>query len=139
MRAHQLSAESAITIDRPTNIVLIPIHCTCVARPDEGQFTTDDLGVYVGGMPVRDAVVTSVTNSGDHIRVSFSGTAIMYTTGGIANAMDSLRLAPVEIWTGDVVGIAQQGELEVGNAVTLVRPDGQVFQLVDGEGVKRPC
>ena len=27
-------------------------------------------------MPKRDAGVTSVTNSGDHLRVSFTGTAV---------------------------------------------------------------
>lgn len=139
MRAHQLSATTATSIDRSTNIVLIPIRCTCVARPDDGQFTTDDLGVYVGGMPVRDAVVTSATNSGDHIRVRFTGTAIFYTTGGFGDAFDALYRAPMEVWTGNVVGIAQEGELEVGNTVTLVRPDGRVFQLIDSEGVKRPC
>lgn len=139
MRAHQLSATTATSIDRSTNIVLIPIRCTCVARPDDGQFTTDDLGIYVGGMPVRDALITSVTNSGDHIRVSFTGTAIIYTTGGIGDAFDALYHAPVEIWTGDVVGIAHECEMDVGTVVTLVRADGQVFQLIDSEGVKRPC
>lgn len=139
MRAHQLSAQSATTIDRTINIVLIPIRCTCTARPDDDQFNAEDVRIYVGGMPVRDAVVTSMTNSGDHLRVSFTGTAIFYTTGGIGDAFDALYQAPVEIWTGDVVGIAHEGEMDVGTAVTLVRADGQVFQLIDREGVKRPC
>jgi hypothetical protein len=139
MRAHQLSATTATAIDRITNIVLIPIRCTCAARPDDDQFTVADVRINVGGMPVRDAVITSVTNSGDHIRVSFIGTAIFYTTGGIGDALDEFYRAPVEIWTGDVVGIAHEGEMDVGTVVTLVRSDGQVFQLIDSEGVKRPC
>lgn len=139
MRAHQLSAQSATTIDRTTNIVLIPICCTCAARPDDDQFNAEDVRIYVGGMSVRDAVVKSAVNSGDHIRVSFTGTTIFYTTGGIEDAFDELYRAPVEIWTGDVVGIAHEGEMDVGTAVTLVRADGQVFQLIDREGVKRPC
>ena len=139
MRAHQLSAQSATTIDRTINIVLIPIRCTCAVRPDDDQFNAQNVRIYVGGMPVRDAVITSVANSGDHIRVSFTGTAIFYTTGGIGNALDALYEAPVEIWTGDVVGIAHEGEMDVGTVVTLMCADGQVFQQIDREGVKRPC
>lgn len=139
MRAHQLSAQSATTIDRTTNIVLIPIRCTCAVRPDDGQFNAEDVRINVGGMPVRDGLITTLTNSGDHIRVNVTGTAIFFTPGGIGNALDALYQAPVEIWTGDVVGIAQKVEMVVGNAVTLVRADGQVFQLIDREGVKRPC
>lgn len=138
MRAHQLSAQSATTIDRTINIVLIPIRCTCAARPDDDQFNAEDVRIYVGGMPMHDAVVTSMTNSGDHIRVSFTGTTIFYTTGGIGDAFDALYRAPVEIWTGDVVGIAHEGEMDVDTVVTLVRADGQVFQQIDREGVKRP-
>lgn len=139
MRAHQLSPQAATAIDRTTNIVLVPIRCTCAARPDGGQFTVEDVRINVGGMPVRDALITSLANSGVHIRVNFTGTAVLFTPGGIGDALDMLNRVPVEIWTGVTVGVAREIKMDVGTVVTLVRADGQVFQLIDREGVKRPC
>lgn len=133
MRLHQISPEEATSIDEPINIVLIPVRCTCTAVPEDEHLIDDDLKIYIGGMPIKDIKVTSMVNFGWQIKITFGGTAIFYTTGGVKDALERLYQVPIEIWTDRVVGLGQASELEVCGVITLVTPDGKVVQLAGAD------
>jgi hypothetical protein len=81
-------------------------------------------------MPIYDLNVTSLFYSEAEIKVTFDGTAIMHTPGGIKDALDRLYQVPVEVWTEGVVGIGRDVQLEINGTITLVTPNGKVFQLM---------
>ena len=130
MRLHQISAKEATSIDEAINIVLIPVRCTCVATPEDGRFAEGSPRIYIGGMPIFDVNVTSLIYSWSEIKVTFQGTAIMHTPGGIKDALERVYQVPVEVWTEGVVGIGRDVQLEINGTITLATPNGKVVQLM---------
>ncbi len=130
MRLHQISPREDTSIDEAVNIVLIPVHCTCIAIPEDGRFAEGSPKIYIGGLPIEDLKVTLLLYSGSEIKVTFKGTALIHTTGGIKDALDRLYQVPIEVWTDGVVGLGQSVALEINGTITLVTPNGRVVQLI---------
>jgi len=117
------------------NMVLVPFTCCCTFRPDFGSFRSSDRPNFrVSGLPISDASSWVFPPSFDgQVEIEFSATAVVCTSGGIMGAVDRLRSGPVDIWTDHAEGIAEDFEIEIGEIVTMVKPDGQVIQLVGAD------
>ncbi|WP_141400621.1 hypothetical protein [Magnetospirillum sp. 15-1] len=117
---------------RPVSIVLVPIAGMVSARPDLGHFTAlEEVRLCMAGMPIKDADIRfyNMRDHGSRITLEFSGTAIGYTSIGMAPGIEMVAQAPIEVSTGDVVGIADRAALKLGPVITMVDPDGDVLQM----------
>ncbi|WP_141400423.1 hypothetical protein [Magnetospirillum sp. 15-1] len=117
---------------RAVSIVLVPISGMVSAKPDFGHFTAlEEVRLYVAGMPLKDADIRyyDMRDGGNRVTLEFHGTAITYTSIGMAPGIEMVAQAPIKVWTGTTVGIADRAALKLGPVITMVDPDGDVLQM----------
>lgn len=117
---------------RPVSIVLVPIAGMVSAKPAIGHFSAlEKVRLYMAGMPMRDADIKyyDMRDGGNRVTLEFSGTAIGFTSIGMAPGIEMVAQAPIEVWTGATVGIADRAALKLGPVITMVDPDGDTLQM----------
>lgn len=124
MRATQLFPGCHYDADQSIFVVVIPIHCACIAPLMKNRYThyRDFLGVKVNGMIIGDAEAHAVnyTPDGNEAVIEFTCSVPIYA----ANAEEAVRKiadAEVEVF-GWVNGKAHDVDISVHGPLTLVSP-----------------
>lgn len=136
MRAHQLSAKSATSIQPKSCLVGVPIRCRCIApaRSDRYQHHTIPVRVRVNGLLIEDAEIDVIgyLEGGRYVQVEFTGTIAVFAPG-ILPAVESAKLPDIR-FEGWVEGQARELKIDIMGEVVMLTPvAGKIFSLVGAD------
>lgn len=137
MRAHQISAKAATSIQPKTCLVGVPIRCRCIApvRQDRYQHHTLPVRVTVNGLLIEDAEIDVIgyVEGGRYVQVEFTGTIAVFAPG-LLPAVEAAKLPDIK-FSGWVEGLARELKIDITGEVVMMTPvAGKMFSVVGVEG-----
>lgn len=139
MRAHQISPESAKSVEPRLHLIAVPIRCRCVApiRQDRCQRFSDAQAVEVNGLRIEDATIKVTAyyiEDGGHVDVEFSGTIAVFAQN-LLDAIEQARQPQIEFIDGWVKGIAQHLRIDIVGEIVMApgAAGGRVFTMVGAD------
>lgn len=136
MRAHQISAKTATSIQPKTCLVGVPIRCRCIApvRQDRYQHHTVPVRVRVNGLLIEDAQISidSYLEGGRYAKIEFTGTLAIFAPG-IMPAIQAAKLPDIR-FSGWVEGQARELKIDIAGKVVMMTPvAGKIFSMVGAD------
>lgn len=136
MRAHQISAKAATSIQPKTCLVGVPIRCRCIApvRQDRYQHHDVPVRVRVNGLLIEDAEIDVIgyVEGGRYVQVEFTGTFAVFAPG-ILPAVEAAKLPDIR-FEGWVEGQARELKIDIMGEVVMLTPvAGKIFSLVGAD------
>lgn len=136
MRAHQLSAHIAKSIQPKSCLVGVPIRCRCIApvRADRYQHHTVPVRVRVNGLLIEDAEIEVIAyvEGGRYVQVEFTGTIAVFAPG-ILPAVEAAKLPDIR-FQGWVEGLGRELKIDITGEVVMITPvAGKIFSLIGAD------
>lgn len=136
MRAHQISAKTASSIQPTTCLVGVPIRCQCIApvRGDRYRHHTVPVRVRVNGLLIEDAQISidSYVEGGRYAKIEFTGTIAVFAPG-ILPAIEAAKLPDIR-FEGWIEGLARELKIDITGEIVMMTPvAGKIFSLVGAD------